>query len=462
MSAAMAFPETGDYTTSSALGEAEISRLIKTAQAAQFVARDGVPKKTESNFKPRTLVEIAFAAEKVRQDIQTSHDQNNMSQPSISENDTSAQNRPSGNSTETGSALADQSELVTQVSQISEQQAEINALKAQQEASLTSLRADLADQQQLAEKQAYDRGVTAGIEAAKSAEPTEEERALDERRQAEHRDIIMRLEACVASVAGPDAVDDQKLATALQNAVMHLASERAGTAITENPKGISARIASLAERVKQKSETVIVALNPEDLRALTAYELGPLDWKYIADEALMAGDIRISLDAIDISDVLSPDLPQVATEKDLTNIDQDTSQVATEKDLTNIDQDTSQVATEKDLTNVDQDTSQVATEKDLTQSDHDLSQANVDEVSLDFKIVTTSTDGDDVDITQSDQDVPRASVDEVPLDFKIVTTGTDGDDVDITQSDQDVPQANVNEIPLDFKIVTTSSDEDAE
>ncbi|MDA7775520.1 hypothetical protein N9A03_00075 [Alphaproteobacteria bacterium] len=45
MSAAMAFPETDDYTASSALGEAEISRLIKTAQAAQFVARNGVPQK---------------------------------------------------------------------------------------------------------------------------------------------------------------------------------------------------------------------------------------------------------------------------------------------------------------------------------------------------------------------------------------------------------------------------------
>ncbi|MDA7775521.1 FliH/SctL family protein [Alphaproteobacteria bacterium] len=262
------------------------------------------PKKTENNFKPRSLVEIAFAAEKVRQDTQKSHDQNNMSQSAVSQNDPAAQNLPSSGSEQSGSALPGLSEPVADVPQISEEQAASNTLQAHHEADLTALRAELAVQQQLAEKQAYDLGVTAGIEAAKSAEPSEEERALDERRQAEHRNVIARLEACVASASGPDAVDEQQIAAALQTAVMHLASERAGVVISENPEGIIARIASLAERVKQKSETIIVALHPEDLKALTAYGSGPLGWKYVADEALLSGDIRISLDTIDIADIL--------------------------------------------------------------------------------------------------------------------------------------------------------------
>jgi flagellar biosynthesis/type III secretory pathway protein FliH len=323
MSAATAFPKTDDYATSSALGEAEISRLIKTAQAAQFVARDHVPKKTESNFKPRSLVEIAFAAEKVRQDAETSSNQANMSQSDMSENGPSAQHALSGSNPQTSSILAGQTEPEAEVPQISEQQAEIDALQAQHEAELAALRAELEVQQQLVEKQAYDRGVTAGIEATKSAEPTEEERALDERRQAEHRDVIARLEACVASAAGPDAIDDQELVRSLQTAVIHLASERAGTAIAENPEGISTRIARLAERVKQKSETVIVTLNPEDLTALTAYESGPLGWKYVADEALLSGDIRISLDTIDIADILMAS-PQKRPQSPQPQLDTDT------------------------------------------------------------------------------------------------------------------------------------------
>jgi flagellar biosynthesis/type III secretory pathway protein FliH len=306
MSAATAFPKTDDYATSSALGEAEISRLIKTAQAAQFVARDGVPKKTKSNFKPRSLVEIAFAAEKERQDSGPSYSQSNASQPNMSEDGLSAQNAPSGSNPQTRSILADQNDPEAEVPQISEQQATINALQAQHETELTALRAELEVQKQLAEKQAYDRGMTAGIEATKLAEPTEEERALDERRRAEHRDVIARLEACVASAAGPDAIDDYELIRSLQTAIINLASERAGTAIEENPEGINARIIRLAERVKQKSETVIVTLNPEDLIALTAYESVPLGWKYVADESLLSGDIRISFDTIDIADILVP------------------------------------------------------------------------------------------------------------------------------------------------------------
>ena len=361
MSASMAFPETDDYTASSALGEAEISRLIKTAQAAQFIARDGVPKKNENNFKPRSLVEIAFAADKVRQDAQKSHGQTNTSQSTESQNDSAAQNLPSSSGEQTGSALLGLSEPVADVPHISEEQAAINALQVQHEADLAALRADLAVQQQLTEKQAYDRGVAAGIEAAKSADPTEEERALDERRQAEHRDVVLRLEACVASAAGPDAVDEQQLATALQTAVIHLASERAGTAISENPEGIISRIASLAARVKQKSETITVALNSEDLKALTAYESGPLGWKYVADDALLSGDIRISLDTIDISDVLLSDMSQVKKGP----------------------------LESKILT-----TSTDSIGEGLTQADQDLSKVGVDEVPLEFEISTASSDED--------------------------------------------------------------------
>ena len=372
MSVAKAFPGTDDYSTSSALGEAEISRLIKTAQAAQFVARDGVPKKTESNFKPRSLVEIAFAAERVRQDAQTSHEQNNMSQPDVSEN------ASSGSNAQTDSSIKNQIEPVAEVPQITEQQAEINALQAQHEANLTELRAELVMQHQLAEKQAYDRGMIAGIEAAKSAEPTEEERALNERRQSEHRDVIARLEACVVSAAGPDAIDDQQLVGSLHSAVIHLASERAGIAIAENPEGISTRIAHLVERVKQKSETVTVALNPEDLTALTAYKAGPLGWRYISDEALLSGDIRVMLDTIDISDVLLSDLSKVDDGIGLKQGDQDIVQVDGGTGLAQGDQGMLQVDGGTDLTQVDQ----------------DITQAGVDDVPLEFKIVTTSTDED--------------------------------------------------------------------
>ncbi len=299
MSATVPFPETDEPVPSSALGEAEISRLIKTAQAAHFVARDGVPKKIEKAFAPRTLVQIAFAAEKSREDKQ------NAAEADAQTDVTADPDMAVSSVAEEGpSALSDEAGSSAKVPKGNPEPILIDEIKAQHEAAMAALRTELAVQQQAAEQQAYDRGVTAGVEAAKSAEPTEEERALEERRLNEHEDIISRLEACVSAVAGPESIDDESLVGALERAVINLASERAGTVISENPDGFRQRIMSLVERVKLKTETVMVALNPEDLEAVMAYDTGPLNWKYIADSELLRGDIRISLDAIDIADVL--------------------------------------------------------------------------------------------------------------------------------------------------------------
>ena len=49
-----------------ALGEGEITRLLKTVQAAQFKKSETFVAE-DTAFKPRSLVEIAFAAEQKRQ-----------------------------------------------------------------------------------------------------------------------------------------------------------------------------------------------------------------------------------------------------------------------------------------------------------------------------------------------------------------------------------------------------------
>ena len=50
------------------LADAEIARLLKSVQAAQFKRTEVIPADADSSFKPRSLVEIAFEAEKKRQE----------------------------------------------------------------------------------------------------------------------------------------------------------------------------------------------------------------------------------------------------------------------------------------------------------------------------------------------------------------------------------------------------------
>ena len=84
------------------------------------------------------------------------------------------------------------------------------------------------------------------------------------------------------------------------------------------------------------------------------------------------------LDTIDISDVLLSDLSKVDDGTGLTQVDQDILQVDDGTGLTQVDQNMLQVDDGTDLTQVDQ----------------DITQAGVDDVPLEFKIVTTSTDED--------------------------------------------------------------------
>ena len=49
-----------------ALAEGEITRILKTVQAAKFTKSETLAATEDIEFKPRSLVEIAFAAEKKR------------------------------------------------------------------------------------------------------------------------------------------------------------------------------------------------------------------------------------------------------------------------------------------------------------------------------------------------------------------------------------------------------------
>ncbi len=158
-----------------------------------------------------------------------------------------------------------------------------------------------------ADEEGYKRGFEAGLEAARSAEPTEEEKAIAAMREQERKDMIARLEAVIASAASADAVDISALAPALEQAVLKLASERAGLAIGENPEGLVQRIEALIEKVKSGANAITITLNPDDLTAVEAWQgtqnTHP-NWNWRGDASFVSGDIRLKLDGIAVTDLL--------------------------------------------------------------------------------------------------------------------------------------------------------------
>ena len=308
------------------LADAEIARLLKTVQAAQFIKSETMPAETDSTFKPRSLVEIAFEAEKKRQEevaraeavekVAQEAAQEEL-QPSISEEGASPQvghptpqpetdrfSDPMKGAASAGQAveMAEQTDAQYNAKYGAGEQAGEEAAeqaRLQREAEDAQLRAE-------AEEEGYKKGFESGLEAARSAEPTEEEKAIAAAREAERTEIISRLEAVIAAAAGTEAVDVSALVPAIEQAVLRLASERAGLAIQGNPQGLVQRIEQLIEKVKSSASAICVTLNPKDLKAVETWrseQNAYPNWVWRADTQLISGDIKLKLDGISVSDV---------------------------------------------------------------------------------------------------------------------------------------------------------------
>ena len=352
------------------LADAEIARLLKSVQAAQFKKSESLVPETDDAFKPRSLVEIAFEAEKKRQEeaaqkaaqkaaiekaAQEAAEQamaeassqdgvagqdGGIGQDGDIGQDSGAGQGLGENPNQTDAqSLSDTASLAggntTFADQLQQEQAqEVAAEEArlQREAEDKALRA-------IADEEGYKRGFEAGLEAARSAKPTEEEKAIIAMREQERKDMIARLEAVIARAASADAVDVSALAPALEKAVLKLASERAGLAITENPEGVIQRIEALIEKVKSGANAITITLNPDDLTAVQAWRGAQNthpNWDWRGDAGFASGDIRLKLDGIIVTDLLGvesviPPAPKEAQLEEATSEEAQPEEAASEE-----------------------------------------------------------------------------------------------------------------------------------
>ena len=329
------------------LADAEIARMLKTVQAAQFKRSEVIPADADNSFKPRSLVEIAFEAEKKRQEdaarqlavekaaqlaaqqaAQQLEQQAEQAAENLSDNlsenlsDNGAVNQTAAppeagqENSDMGSAAPNPAEAqeTGAVAPPASQPAISPQREAEQEAAATQARqqreAEDANLRVQAEEEGYRRGFDAGLEAARSAEPTDEEKAHTAAKEQERADIINRLEAVIAAAASADAVDVSELAPVLEQAVLRLASERAGLAISENPQGLVQRIENLVEKVKSGAKAISVTLNPDDLKAIDSWRPAASahpEWMWRTDASFAPGDIQLKLDGITVTDLLGAD-----------------------------------------------------------------------------------------------------------------------------------------------------------
>ena len=317
------------------LDSGEVANLLRTMQAAQFKKSDKIVEQ-DTAFKPRSLVDIAFAAEERRKQAKAKIDAETAQKAAeaaakvaAAEAATPAEQQAqpaqpddaaSAEQPDTDQSQPDQPEQLGQPETVPSEPATIT--QTEHDEMLAALRQELETQAQT-EMQAlearlseehYHRGFEAGQEAARTAEPTEEELAHQAHQEAEKQDIIQRFTAAIDAAAKMESVDVSEIQQAIEFAVKRLASERAGYAITDNPEGLVTRIASLADNISSQARIMDVYLNPEDKLAVEKWldtDATDHEWSLHSAAEQLSGDIRIVVGGIELTDLLEADeLPE--------------------------------------------------------------------------------------------------------------------------------------------------------
>lgn len=307
------------------LEDAEIQRLVELSRDASFQQSDRVPVKTFAAFEPKSLVSIAMAAQRRREaEIKTA-----LAAGAVIEEDPSLAGELAGElASELAGDVADHQEgdLAAQPETSAEGETSQGASPegASPEGEMTDgqmgdteagapveegpsksqvdFEAGRAEGVEEGRKVGFDEGMAKGTEEGRAAGRAEASAQLERAMQA--------FEAATAKLSELTAIDSSALADSINNAIISLASERAGLAIASQPDGFADRIEALLATIRTVSGQPSIRLNPGDLASIqplaeTREKLRHCN--FVADPALASGDLSVMVGTIGIDDIIVPD-----------------------------------------------------------------------------------------------------------------------------------------------------------
>ena len=111
------------------------------------------------------------------------------------------------------------------------------------------------------------------------------------------------------------AVDSDALSAHINRSILELASERAGRAITDQPDSFADRIEELLGTIRTVSGQPAIRLNPADLSSIQPLVEAREKLRhctFVADPALVSGDLSVTVGTIGIDDIILPETSEDA------------------------------------------------------------------------------------------------------------------------------------------------------
>ena len=298
------------------LEDAEIQRLVQLSNDASYQRSERVPVKSFEAFEPRSLVSIAMAAQQRRE---SELHATGTAGAAIDEAATDPVEAGTNSAVETGKDSA------AEQSNTDEADAQ-NALpdaagettgEAEGSEGVDSEGEGMEDEPASSSQVDFEAGRAEGLEEGRrvgfeegKAEGMEEGRAAGRAEaSAQLERVIQAFEAATSRLSDMTAVDSDALAASINEAVLRIASDRAGKAIAEQPDSFADRIEALLATIRTVSGQPSIRLNPADLASIqplaeTREKLRHCN--FVADDALAHGDLSVMVGTIGIDDIIVP------------------------------------------------------------------------------------------------------------------------------------------------------------
>ena len=295
------------------LEDAEIQRLVQLSNDASYQRSERVPVKTVEVFEPRSLVSIAMAAQRRREnELQTA-----MTSGAVIDEDAADFAEASGDAAvaagEEAAAVADQPAMdeagapessADAAGDVKDSDEAPEGEAAEDPPSSTSqvdFEAGRAEGLEEGRRAGFDEGQAKGMEEGRAAGRAEASAQLER--------TVQAFESATARLSELSAIDSDALEASINEAILRLASERAGLAITEQPDSFADRIEALLATIRTVSGQPSIRLNPADLASIqpladTREKLRHCN--FVADDSLAHGDLSVMVGTIGIDDIIVP------------------------------------------------------------------------------------------------------------------------------------------------------------
>ena len=304
------------------LEDAEIQRLVQLSNDASYQRSERVPVKTFEAFEPRSLVSIAMAAQQRRESELRA---TGAAGAAIDEAATDPAEAGANSAVETGKGSAAEQPNTDEADALnaSPDAASETTGEAGGSDGADSEGEGMEDEPTSSSQVDFEAGRAEGLEEGRrvgfeegKAEGMEEGRAAGRAEaSAQLERVIQAFEVATSRLSDLTAVDSDALAASINEAVLRIASERAGKAIAEQPDSFADRIEALLATIRTVSGQPSIRLNPADLASIqplaeTREKLRHCN--FVADDALAHGDLSVMVGTIGIDDIIVP--PEAAAE----------------------------------------------------------------------------------------------------------------------------------------------------